>query len=68
MELFYAAIDTQLQELNNRFNEVNTDLLLCMASLCPNDSFYAFDKKKLVHFAEYYSKDFSTVDLMVLDD
>ncbi|XP_070023376.1 uncharacterized protein [Nicotiana sylvestris] len=28
VEVFYAIIDLQLSELNSRFNEVNTDLLL----------------------------------------
>ena len=28
VELFYTVIDIQLQELNNRFNEVNMELLL----------------------------------------
>lgn len=46
VEFFFVVIDIQLQELNERFNEVNTELLLCLASLCPGDSFVAFDKKK----------------------
>ena len=33
VEIFYAVIDSQLQELNNRFNEVNMELLLCMVGL-----------------------------------
>ncbi|XP_060974064.1 uncharacterized protein LOC115695026 [Cannabis sativa] len=32
------------------------------------DSFSAFDKRKLIHFAEYYPKDFSTIELLALDD
>ncbi|KAL5567961.1 hypothetical protein UlMin_024536 [Ulmus minor] len=52
VDIFYSVIDMQLQELNYRFNEVNTDLLLCVASLCPNNSFVAFDKKRLIHFAD----------------
>ena len=45
VELFYAIIHMQLQELNSRFIEVNTKLLLCVACLNPCDSFVAFDKK-----------------------
>ena len=67
MDLFYVVIDMQLQELNDYFNEVNTGLLLCVACLCPNDSFSTFDMSKLVHFAELYPKDFFTVEVMVLD-
>jgi hypothetical protein len=33
VELFDEVINRELQELNNRFNEVNTELLLCAASL-----------------------------------
>ena len=48
VELFYTVIDMQLQELNNHFLEVNTDLLLCMACLNPSNSFVVFDKEELI--------------------
>ncbi|PON36821.1 hypothetical protein PanWU01x14_325130 [Parasponia andersonii] len=67
VEVFYSIIDMQFLELNDRFNKVNTDLLLCMICLCLRDIFSAFDKKKLIHFAEYYPKDFSTIELIELD-
>jgi hypothetical protein len=35
VELLYVIIDMQLQELNNRFTESNTELLLCMSYLSP---------------------------------
>ena len=60
-------IDVQLQELNNRFNEVNTELLLCMACLSSTDSFSALDKRKLIQFAKFYKSDFSRVELATLD-
>lgn len=31
VELYYTVIDMQLQELNTRFIEVNSELLLCVA-------------------------------------
>ena len=68
VELFYTVIDMQLQELNSRFNEVNTELLLCMASLDPSNSFSNFDKGKLLRFAEFYPNDFSPLELMILDN
>ncbi|KAH9672191.1 TTF-type domain-containing protein [Citrus sinensis] len=38
VELYYAVLDMQLQELNSRFNGTNTELLLCLASqLYPNE-------------------------------
>ncbi|XP_075665548.1 uncharacterized protein LOC142635239 [Castanea sativa] len=67
VELFYTVIDTQLQELNNRFSEVNTDLLLCMACLNPSNSFVAFDKEKLIRLAKFYPSDFPRTDILALD-
>ena len=58
----------QLQELNDCFTEVSTELLLCVACLCPNDLFSSFDKKRLICLAKYYPKYFSTTELMKLDD
>ncbi|KDO39312.1 hypothetical protein CISIN_1g046910mg [Citrus sinensis] len=66
VELFFAVLDLQLQELNTHFNEVNMELLLCLACLCPNDTFVAFDKDKLVRLAQFYPKDFSPIELMAL--
>ncbi|XP_077223358.1 uncharacterized protein LOC143856962 [Tasmannia lanceolata] len=61
VELFFQVIDLQLQELNSRFNEANTELLLCMACLNLSDSFYAFDKEKLIRLSKFYLKEFSKV-------
>ena len=58
----------QLQELNDRFTEVNTELLLCIACLCPDDSFHAFDMEKLIKLAKYYPNDFSAAELEFLKD
>ena len=58
----------QLQELNNRFNEVNTNLLLCIACLWPSESFKAFDSKKIMKMATLYPEEFPTeYDLRVLE-
>ncbi|XP_024031085.1 uncharacterized protein LOC112094463 [Morus notabilis] len=38
------------------------------AYLCPDDSFIAFDKRNLIELAKYYPKDFSVVELMVLEN
>ncbi|KAI5328628.1 hypothetical protein L3X38_028025 [Prunus dulcis] len=68
VELFIYVIDEQLTELDDRFNEVNTELLICLACLSPNDSFVAFDKQKLLRLAQFYPQDFSYGDLLALDD
>ena len=67
VELFYTVIDMQLQELNNRFPEVNTDLLLCTACLNPSNSFVAFDKEKLICLVKFYPSDFLGTDILALD-
>ena len=67
IDFFNTVIDLQLQELNNRFNEANTELLLCLACLSPNNSFSAFNKEKLIRLAHLYQHEISTTDLRVLE-
>ncbi|XP_070665674.1 uncharacterized protein [Malus domestica] len=68
VELFFVVIDSQLTELNDRFNETSTELLICLASLSPNNSFAAFDKEKLLRLAQLYPQDFTKQDLLALED
>ncbi|CAN6691395.1 unnamed protein product [Malus baccata var. baccata] len=68
VELFIYVIDEQITELEDRFNEVNTELLICLACLSPKDSFVAFDKPKLLRLAQFYPQDFSDEDCLVLED
>ncbi|KAG2567586.1 zinc finger MYM-type protein 1-like isoform X1 [Panicum virgatum] len=63
VDMFLSIIDRQLLELNERFSEVNTELLVCMAAFSPIDSFAAFDKDKLVKLAGFYPNDFSLLEL-----
>uniref|UniRef100_A0A7N0UUG9 HAT C-terminal dimerisation domain-containing protein n=1 Tax=Kalanchoe fedtschenkoi TaxID=63787 RepID=A0A7N0UUG9_KALFE len=58
IEIFLSFIDLQLQELNNRFDEINMELLTCMASLNFVNSFAAFDKKKILKLAEFYPNEY----------
>jgi len=58
----------QLTELDDRFTETSTELLLYMACLSLNDSFSTFNKEKLIRFALFYPSEFSIVDLIVLGD
>ena len=68
VELFYTIIDWQLQELNNRFSEANSELLLCVGCLNPSDSFSAFSKDKLIRLAQLYAQDFSAVEILSLEN
>ncbi|XP_076896292.1 uncharacterized protein LOC143549226 [Bidens hawaiensis] len=55
---FNTVLDMQIQELGNRFNEVTTNLLMCMSSLSLSYNFSAFDKLNLLKLAEMYPYDF----------
>jgi hypothetical protein len=68
VELYYTVIDMQLQELNSRFNEASSELLLCVACLSPDDMFASFNKEKLIRLAQFYPNDFSAVQLITLDN
>jgi hypothetical protein len=68
VKLYYTVIDMQLQELNSRFNEASFELLLYIACLSPDDLFASFNKKKLLHLAQFYPNDFLTVKLSTLDN
>ncbi|XP_016544352.1 uncharacterized protein LOC107844455 [Capsicum annuum] len=63
VERFYVVIDLLLQELNNHFDIVSTDLLLGMSCLHPTKLFGNFDKKKVMRLAEYYSNEFDSSKL-----
>ncbi|KAK2638154.1 hypothetical protein Ddye_025949 [Dipteronia dyeriana] len=60
VDLFYAAIDSQLQELNNRFSEQAVELLIHSTGLEPREGYEAFnidDICKLVN--KFYPHDFT---------
>ncbi|XP_049361518.1 uncharacterized protein LOC125826240 [Solanum verrucosum] len=63
VEVFYAIIDLALQELNNRFDVLTSDLLLGMASLSPVDSFANFHKDRIMKLVEYYPSEFGDKEL-----
>ncbi|KAM3217590.1 hypothetical protein P3L10_027033 [Capsicum annuum] len=66
VELFYAIIDLQLQELNNRFDVVSGNFLLGMASLNPMNAFANFDKKKIIILVKHYPDEFDESKLREL--
>ncbi|XP_048447682.1 zinc finger MYM-type protein 1-like [Pyrus x bretschneideri] len=66
MDLYFQVFDMQLKELNDCFNKVNTELLLCIACLSPVNNFASFNKAKIVRLAQLYPQDFDRMDLMNL--
>jgi len=67
-ELYYTVIDMQLQELNSRFNEGDSKLLLCVACLSPDDLFAVFNKHNILRLTQFYLNDFLVVQLITLDN
>ncbi|ESQ29576.1 hypothetical protein EUTSA_v10023867mg, partial [Eutrema salsugineum] len=59
VECFYTIFDIQIQESNDRFDEVNIELFGCIESLSLIDSFHEFDQFKVMRLSEFYPEDFS---------
>jgi hypothetical protein len=66
-EVYIGVVDKISQELNNRFDEINMELLHCMVALNPSNSFASFDARKVRKLAEFYPRDISKVDLIRLE-
>ncbi|KAK9165560.1 hypothetical protein Scep_000751 [Stephania cephalantha] len=65
VDIFYVVIDTQLQELDNRFNDHTVELLSLSTALDPRHlrtSFRIDDICKLVE--KFYPKDFQEYEMM----
>lgn len=63
-DIFTVAIDQQAQELNSRFSEQATELLILCTSLDPSDSFSSFNIDKLCTLAsKFYPADFLGQDI-----
>ncbi|TYH34404.1 hypothetical protein ES332_D13G126000v1 [Gossypium tomentosum] len=57
VDIFFATIDTQLQELKSLFNEPVVELLTLTTTLDPNESFKLFDIDKICIFLEHCKLD-----------
>src|SRR6266540_2136612 len=56
-EVYIGVIDQISQELDNRFDEVNMELLSCMSAFNPSNLFASFDAQKVRRLAEFYPND-----------
>jgi hypothetical protein len=65
-EVYIGVIDQINQEIDNRFDEINMELLSCMSSFSPSHSFASFDAQKVHRLAEFYPIDFSNNNLLQL--
>ncbi|XP_039122106.1 zinc finger MYM-type protein 1-like [Dioscorea cayenensis subsp. rotundata] len=68
IEIFCEVIDLIAQEMQNRFPETSTELLLLLSCLDPRDSFSKFNIHKLLRLAELYPEDFTMTERMMLED
>jgi hypothetical protein len=57
------VIDLQLAEFDDRFSEVNSELLINIASFSPKDSFDAFNVESLMELAKAFPDDFNLKEL-----
>ncbi|KAJ1266587.1 hypothetical protein BS78_08G163800 [Paspalum vaginatum] len=62
VDTFFAALDAILTEMDHRFNEVSSELLVCFSCLDPRNNFSKFDVDKIARLTEIYDEDFSFVD------
>ena len=62
VEIFFATMDTQLFELNRRFNEKVMDLLSTSATLIPRNKFRGFKASDICEMVKkYYPADFPKI-------
>jgi len=64
--IFYVVLDKICAEMNHRFTEAMTELLMCFSCLDPKNSFSSFDVNSLAQLAEIYAEDFSNHDRGVI--
>lgn len=68
VDVFCKIIDWQIQELNERFDEVTTHLLHGIACLNPINSFSSFDIRKIMRMTELYPDDFDEFSMGALEN
>ncbi|KAG0543983.1 hypothetical protein BDA96_02G236300 [Sorghum bicolor] len=68
VEIFRATIDTQMPELNLKFNEKVMDLLSISATLIPRNGFLSFQANEICRSVEkYYPMDFIEQGMIALE-
>jgi len=67
IDVFIAAIDFQLQELDNRFSEHAVELLRLSAALSPQDAYKSFKIDDICSLVEkFYPQDFTEQEKIIL--
>ncbi|KAL6561484.1 hypothetical protein OROMI_017085 [Orobanche minor] len=66
-DVFHAAIDFQVEELNNRFNDDAVELLRLSSALEPKDNFKSFNAQQICDLGtKFYPNDFSGQEMHLL--
>jgi hypothetical protein len=63
VDCFNDVIDWLVQELDSRFSETSSQLLVCSTAFNPRDSFNDFNVDSLLNLAKLYPDEFSSGDL-----
>jgi hypothetical protein len=63
VDCYNDVIDWIVQEIDSRFSETSSQLLVCSAAFDPRDQFHAFDVETLMSLAKLYPDDFSSDEL-----
>ena len=66
-DCFNTIADMQIQEFDDGFDEVSSELLTCMATLTPHYSFCDFDPSKVLRLSDFYPDDFSDEERITLE-
>ena len=66
-EVYLGVVNQIIQELDNRFDEVNMELLICMSALNPSMSFASYDAQEVMRLAKFYPNDISILNLIRLE-
>ncbi|KAJ3685988.1 hypothetical protein LUZ61_015152 [Rhynchospora tenuis] len=67
-EVFLSVVETQMKEINKQFTETNASLILCIAAMNPRNSFFSFNKEKMVCFAQFFPREFLPEEIGMLDN
>ncbi|WVZ56994.1 hypothetical protein U9M48_007442 [Paspalum notatum var. saurae] len=67
IHVFVKVINNQIRELDKRFGKESTELVCLASCLNPRNLFQAFDKGKLIKFAQFYPSEFPNTATTALD-
>ncbi|KAJ1297053.1 hypothetical protein BS78_01G349000 [Paspalum vaginatum] len=66
IHVFVKVINNQIRELDKRFGKESTELVYLASCLNPRNLFQAFDKGKLIKFAQFYPSEFPDTAITAL--